>query len=443
MVLMTGTANDKLLNFQMQIESVSLTNSAGNSVTLLNRSIGSFVTGFTEFMHLNGASEPLAIASVPQGTYTSATVTVGTCTFILFAKDPTTGGPLTATFQDLSCNHGTGKTTVNLSGPITISGQAMALSFNLQVAQSYTVSLLTNVFTVSPVFTLNPITVSAAPTNDQNGMVSGVDAVVTSVNASGNSFMAQTTSGLILNVSANSSTQYQGVPGLSSLATGMIVNLDVAMQSAGNLLATRVEMDQATANNGYTELPLFPAGNGPTLLIAQPQDCFPGPGAIATCEIAFVLDPGALFQVSGQFNNLGSLPFTPNFSNSTFFLGQSVFVLSSGARTGGGMDVTGLTLVPQTINGTVTAVSGAGSFNVYTVSLAPYDLIPLTQQFFLGTYPAITNPQGVTIYADASTQMLQSSPISAGSLLRFRGLIFYDSGTLRMDCTRILDGVPE
>src|SRR5262249_37808087 len=158
---------------------------------------------------------------------------------------------------------------------------------------------------------------------------SGIDTVITAVNPSGNTFMAQTTSGFILDVRADRGTQYQGVTGLSSLANGMIVNLDVAMQPGGNLLATRVEMDQAAANNGYTELPLFPAGNFPTLVVAEPQDCFPGPGSVATCEIAFFVDPGAAFQVSGQFNNLGSLPFTPNFSNSTLFLGQSVFMLSS------------------------------------------------------------------------------------------------------------------
>src|SRR5262249_50784310 len=152
------------------------------------------------------------------------------------------------------CGVGTGKTTVNLSGPITISGQAMALSFDLQVAQSYTVDLVTNNFAVKPVFMLAPITVSAQPTNDQNGKVTGVDAVITSVNPSGNSFMAQTYSGFQLTMNTDGNTRYQGIAGLSSLATGMLVNLDVAMQSSGTLQATRVEMDQASANTGFTEL---------------------------------------------------------------------------------------------------------------------------------------------------------------------------------------------
>jgi uncharacterized protein DUF5666 len=441
-VLMTGTANDKLVNLEVQIESVTLTNATGNSVTLLNRPVGNFVTGFTEFMHLNGASEPLAIASVPQGTYTAATVEVGTCQFTMFSKDPSTGGPLTATFQEGTCGQGTGNTTVKLSGPITISGQVMALSFNLQVSQSYTLTP-PNTFTVSPVFTLTPIVVSPQPTNEQNGKVGGLDAVIASVNASGNSFMAQTTSGFVLSVNANGNTQYQGVAGLSSLAAGMLVNLDVAIQSSG-LLATRVEMDNAAANTADTELPLLPAGPAGTVVVAEPQDCFSAPGAPVICEVAFLLEPGASLKVSGQFNNLQNLPFTPNFSSSTLFLGQSVFMLSSGARDGqGNLIATSLTLVPQTINGTVTAISSSGGFSVYTVALAPYDLIPTTQQLFLGPFPAVSNPASVTVYADAHTQLVQSAPIAPGSLLRFRGLILYDNGTLRMDCGRILDGVQQ
>ena len=155
------------------------------------------------------------------------------------------------------------------------------------------------------------------------------------------------------------------------------------------------------------------------------------------------MDPGATFHISGQFNNLQSLPFTPDFSSPTFFLGQGVFTQSAGARAGDILVATSLTLAPQTINGTVTTVSSSGGFTVYTVSLASYHPIPTSQQFVLGSFPAISNPESVTVYADANTQLLQSAPITAGSLLRFRGLIFYDNGTLRMDCARILDGVAE
>jgi hypothetical protein len=300
-----------------------------------------------------------------------------------------------------------------------------------------------NTFTISPVFTVTPVAVSAQPTSDQNGKVTGIDAVIASVNPANNSFMAQTTSGNVFSLSSNSTTLFQDAAGLSSLTTGMLVNLDAAIEPAGTLLATRVEVNNAAANAAFTELPLTPAGAAGTAVVAEPQDCFPAPDPTPICEDLFSLDPSVSFQVSGQVNNLRSLPFTPVFSNSTFFLGQSVFTQSAGARVGGTLVATSLTLVPQTINGTVTAVSSAGGFNVYTVSLASYDLVPTTQQLFLGPFPVISSPGSVTVYVDANTQLLQSAPVTVGSLLRFRGVIFYDNGTLRMDCARILDGVAE
>lgn len=39
--------------------------------------------------------------------------------------------------------------------------------------------------------------------------------------------------------------------------------------------------------------------------------------------------------------------------------------------------------------------------------------------------------------------MLNSNPFAAGSVVRFYGLVFNDSGTLRMDCAQVNDGVPE
>ena len=45
---------------------------------------------------------------------------------------------------------------------------------------------------------------------------------------------------------------------------------------------------------------------------------------------------------------------------------------------------------------------------------------------------------------DSSAKLLNSSGmIGAGNLLRFKGLIFAVTGTLRMDATEVLDGVTE
>jgi hypothetical protein len=99
-----------------------------------------------------------------------------------------------------------------------------------------------------------------------------------------------------------------------------------------------------------------------------------------------------------------------------------------------------MTLMPQTINGTVAASSTVGNFTDYTVSLASYDLFPM-----LAVQPGQTtvenNPSQVEVYVDNSTQMLNTKLLAAGSTLRFYGLVFNDNGTLRMDCAQVNDGV--
>jgi hypothetical protein len=49
----------------------------------------------------------------------------------------------------------------------------------------------------------------------------------------------------------------------------------------------------------------------------------------------------------------------------------------------------------------------------------------------------------VQVYVDGSTQKLNTQSLAAGSTLRFNGLVFNDSGTLRMDCGEVSDGVPQ
>jgi hypothetical protein len=55
----------------------------------------------------------------------------------------------------------------------------------------------------------------------------------------------------------------------------------------------------------------------------------------------------------------------------------------------------------------------------------------------------VTNPGSIVVYVDSNTQQLNSTPLAAGSVLRFNGLVFNDNGILRMDCAQINDGVPE
>ena len=315
-VLLTSTANDQLADFHIEVTGLTLTNKAGQSVTVLNNpDAANDVLGGFEFMHLNGAFAPLVNATIPQDTYSSATVTVARCQFANVSVAPS-GGILTAYFAQGLCSQGTGLTTVNLPLPIIISGTAAVLSLDLQVSQSYTLTTTQGVngptqsYTISPSFILTPLSISAQPAS---GFVTGLDLRFTSLNAAGNSFVATTPNGSSVSLTTNATTVYQGVSGLSSITMGMLVDLDAAIQADGSLLARRVEVNDPAALAEFVGPWTFTNGQ-PGQFVILPNYCFPAPD-IAVCESAVQATSGAVFSVSGEFSNLQNLPFVPEFGS--------------------------------------------------------------------------------------------------------------------------------
>jgi hypothetical protein len=448
--LLSSSANDELSAYFMTIESIALTNQAGGTVKVFN------TPQWVEWIGLNGGSAPLASASLAQGVYTSATVTYQSPTFTCLFYNASNGDDTSSTYAGAS-----GTATVNLASPITISGNAMDLSLILDVPQSFTLPggcAGATSHSLTPAFTLSPLTIANPPTNDQNGKETGIDGSVVSVNSSGtttgNSFSLLTTTastsssggtGSPLSVAVNAGTVYQGISGFSALSANMFVDMDADVQPNGSLLATRVAVYDPTAVNRL-EGPLYFVGEfvgqtTPVFYILGRQAQGSSFTTLGT-GVQLYTDPGTtVFQTSGQFSNLASLPFVPSFNASNMVAGQNVAVYSQVISTISMVytHATTITLMPQTIDGTVTAISTSGSFTTYTVTLAPYDLFPI----FAVQQGRITNPNTVVVYAGSDTLMLNSTPVAIGGVIRFNGLIFNDNGALRMDCAQINDGVPE
>ncbi len=447
-VLLTSTANDQLVSYQALVASIALVNQAGTSVTVFTNPVSFGPLG--EWTHLNGVSEPLPAATVPQGTYTSAVVKVDACGFTDLTFVPPGGatpGFLTSFNTEGTCSEGSGLTTVNLPSPIMITGSVMGLSLNLQVSQSFTLNAtaVPQTYTIDPVFTLTPVSIAAQPTDETNGKVTVIDAEVSSVGADGKTFTAQTgNTGATLTIVSSTATVFQGIAGFSALTPNLVFSFDAAIQSDGSLLATRIEVDSPTAVTGVAGPFTFPViAPGFFTTINLEQD-----GCTITntplCDQIF-LQSGTVFNVSGEFTNLTSLPFPATFTTANFLQGQNVLITSNGIPDQQSVETaTTITLLPQTLNGMVTAVASDSGFTVYTVTLAPYDLIPVLQNYTSDTPPPhLTNPTTIVVYADTNTRMLNTSAVAAGSLIRFRGLIFFDNGTLRMDAGEIYDGVTE
>ena len=439
-VLASSTANDQLSAFTTTLQSVTLTNQAGKTVNLLASPVSE------EFIHLNGHIEPIATVSIPQGTYISASATYsGVATPVCNAQG--SGSNQTDTLT------GGASETINLPNPITVEGTGMGLVLDLKViaypGQCPTPAQYPSAPPVTAAFDLTPLTLAAQPTNSTNGLALGLEGTIGSVGSGAAQF---TVNGLVngqtpptWQVSLNSSTVLQGISGAAQLTAQVPVDMDVAIQPDGSLVATRVSV----ISTGTTTLTV---ASGPLMTVSDAEPVTYVIGAAQQGYLStgingfgYVNFGNSQFQAPAQFKNLASLPFTATFTPVAMVAGQNVTVTTQATSYSSSpsyIPLTTMALRPQTINGTVSAISSEGGFTRYTVTLAPYDLFP---QFAVqpGQTTLLTNPNTVVVYVDSNTQMLNQSSPAVGGIFRFYGLVFNDNGTLRMDCAQINDGVRE
>jgi hypothetical protein len=58
-----------------------------------------------------------------------------------------------------------------------------------------------------------------------------------------------------------------------------------------------------------------------------------------------------------------------------------------------------------------------------------------------GQNNTLVSPSTVVVYVDRTTKMRNTKSLTSGGVARFRGMLFNDNGTLRMDCAQVNDGV--
>jgi len=454
-VLLSSTLNDQLTNVYIAFGSVSLTSQSGKTVSLYNTSQSSGFLPEYEFVHLNGNAEPLTTAVIPQDVYTSATVTIAWGSNMTCVVNNTTVNPggleifVNTPFTQVATPT---SATVNMPASLTVTGSAIGIMLNMFLPQS-ALSACTNYRSVSaiPSFNLTPVTFASEATSSANGQEANLEGQVTLIDSANNTFTLVLFDGQTLSFQTNGGTVYQGVKGFSALTTGMFVDLDAAIQPQGTQLATRIAVEDTnitdlTVSTGPV---LGAAASEPVLnALVRQQQGYLGPASpvpnLNTIEVPYDTT-NSVYQISPQFANLQELPFPATFDAANVVGGQNVYVTTHAAALSDGptfAPASTITLMPQTLNGTVAGVASSGAFQIYSVTLAPYDLLTVaaTQS---GQSSTLVNPNTVEVYVDGNTQLLNKQPLAAGSVFRFNGLLFNDAGTLRMDCGVVNDGVAE
>jgi hypothetical protein len=261
-MVVSSTANDQLSAFHIVVQGMSLTSDSGKKVSVLSQARHS------EFIHINGAMEPVVTASIPQDMYTAATVTVGSALFTCVALRPDGGLDI----SDFAYGQTpTADVTVTLISPIAISGDSMGLSLNLMVSQSASYNSCVGggatTYAITPHFSLSAFAFSSQRVTSENGGVTGLDGQVTALDSDSRGFQISLPTAAALQVAATSvhitidcATAWQGVPTYTDLHEGTFVDLDGAIQGDGSIAATRVAVEDPAAVNVM---------RGPLLLIAE------------------------------------------------------------------------------------------------------------------------------------------------------------------------------
>jgi len=452
-VLLSSSSNDQLVKYQMFLHSLTLTSESGNTVHILSS------PQEADFISLNGSPEPLLEVSIPQGVYTSAQASIGYTEFscVMFSQSIKT--------ENYSYGYVPDKfVTVNLSGPITVAGPSMMLNLNLMTADSAKWPLpcgqavTTADFSITPTFDLSYLSASSfsGEMTGLQGTVASLDQLASSLTViaadgpKAEPFTNTVTTGIHWVVRVNQETTFGGVNGLADIAVGAAVDFDGNIQSDGSILASRITvLDNDPTDLSLAVGPIEEVMNSEPVVVQATRES-EGPLVSGTADL---ISPemnfdysNAKFKIWAGLENLQKLPFSATFGLDNVVAGQNVLITSHTPSMPNAPEnpaASTITLVPQTIDGTVRDMTTSGGFEVYTVALASYDLFP--ELAFSNSYQTspLTDPSTVMVYVDSSTKTLNSPSATVGAVLRFTGVVFDDNGALRMDCARIRNGVAE
>jgi hypothetical protein len=384
-----------------------------------------------EMMHLMGMMQPLAMVNAPQGTYTGASVTIGSATVMYM--DPTTKAPIQATI--------TGPITGNVtfSSPITVGSMPMAMSFDLDLASSVTMS--NGNMTMNPVFHVSSGTPGSGNALDPSD--GGIQQMMGSISSvSGGSFvMSSMQTAQNLTFVTNSSTVFSGTS-MSSMSSGMLVMVDATLQPDGSLMATKIQ--SMMNSGGVMGGGIITAVTGsPATSLTMVMQNGAGTGMMSSAFAAGVLvslSGGTTYQIDQDNVEMAGLTFTPVFDQNHIYVGQSVMPISSSGMMSGGMGggmmggssmagtitASEVELVPQGLSGTVATAITSGSTTSFTLSL-PSDC----------AFTTLTGATSVKVFQQPQTTVVGTSPIAGGSSVHTFGLLFFDGGQWKMVAARI------
>jgi Domain of unknown function (DUF5666) len=418
-VRMGDAPADRVITFEVTVGPISMTPSNGAAVTVLS------TTRRLELTHLSGTNEPLALLKVPQGSYTSATLTVANPE-VVFLNNLKQIVKLEPAFNQA--------VTVNFNPAFTVGASAPVVNIDLNVANSLTFDGQGNVTGVNISATsFNLSTSTVAADNEQepeDGELEDLTGTVSSV--SGTSFvLAIGMNGTSLTFTTDANTEFKDGATLATMAN-MVVTVEGVTRPDGTLYAKEVEgvedVDGAEVEGLITQV----TGNPATQLTLVADDGSGRGMDDSKTGSSFTVDvSGAGYKVSNgniDTNGIGGLPAPPTFpfDASTVHAGQSVEIESHSGVTSNSLVAEKVKLQQQALSGTVSGLSGSAP-TTFTLTVSPDS-----------AFAMLSNATTVTVFWQAGTD-LHNLPhaLTNGDVVRVRGLLFFTGSKFNMIARRI------
>ena len=414
---------DRLLAVGMTVNSLTLHHTNGSAVSVLTspRPI--------EMMHLMGTVTPLAFSSVPQGTYTGATMTFGNAA--VTHVDAATGqfaqrsapGPMVA--------------NVSFNPPMTVGATPTVINFDMDMAASVTIDANGNV-TMTPTLSARANPMVAGGRHPEDGGMRGMAGAVSGI--SGDAFTLSTTQGLTgTSLMTYSGTHFSDLNGMHMMTGNMLVSVDATLRPDGTWIVDHVQSQTGAGGAMAAGVITGVAGNPPSQLTLVMHDGV-GDGMVSSSLAGTTtvnLGSTTQFVIDADDVDLSGLPFTPQFDPAHLSKGQAIRAWSNarfehdghgmgGMFSGGTVTASSIYLKHQGLRGTMSGYATNGSQASFTLTM-PAD----------SAFAALTGTTTVTVYQQGGTQLRGLTSLANGHTVLARGLLFLDSGVYRLVASRL------
>jgi hypothetical protein len=405
---------DRLVAFEVTVNSVTLTGSAGSTSNLLS------APAKVELTHLSGKFEPLRLASIPAGSYTGATFQLGSAEAVIISS--TTGLPVKK--ENITPNPATVPVTFNPALNLSAAGTVLNFDFNLgtsvNVAADDTVT-----FTPSP-SSITVVTRAAGAKaeneqEDEDGEIEDLQGTIQGAPAN-NQFTVALANGQTLTFNVDANTEFSdGLSGFASLTAGMVVKLEGVTRQDGSLLAKEVEGSevQAGVETDGIIVATTPVTGTPVTAINMVVN-----ESMSSQAIRPAADNTIHVTISGVADNKFIIDFGRNKTKVDGSAIQNAGLLFDRNHIGVGQKVEADDpvakadqLTPEKLKLQKQALVGT-----WTVSGSNITLALSTDNFFR----QLTNETSVTVIAPQNAILKNGTPATGTANVRVRGLLFFN-----------------